>query len=209
MTLASLRASFFLFTLFFVDFFDDAGRISGHDGIGRDVAGYHRAGSDHGSVAHGDARQDGGAPADPHAVADGDGLGPLDAGVAGLGLQWMAGGVDAHVRADEYMVAETDHGFVQDGEVEVGEETVADLDVAAVVTAEGRVDVYVPAATSQDGAQQGLAPRLVLGRHGVEKMDAPAVIGQPPDKFGVKGIINLALEHFLPFLFKIAHNPRV
>ena len=53
---------------------DEPRRHAAHDRVRGDVARHHRAGPDHGAVAHRDARQHGGAMADPHVVADRDGL---------------------------------------------------------------------------------------------------------------------------------------
>ena len=52
----------------------------------------------------------------------------------------MAGGVDTDIRADEAVVADGNIGFVEDGEVEIGKESLAHTDLFAIITAEGLVD---------------------------------------------------------------------
>ena len=79
--------------------FYHAAGVAGGDGVGGDVAYDYAARAYHAVVADGDAGTYYHSAADPDVVADSDGLGPLGAGVAGLGVEWMAGREDAHVGA--------------------------------------------------------------------------------------------------------------
>ena len=53
----------------------------------------------------------------------------------------MACGEDAHVGADEGVVADAHLGLVENGEVEVGKEVLAHMDVTAVIAPERLVDM--------------------------------------------------------------------
>ncbi len=64
--------------------------------------------------------------ADPDVVADGDRKRAHDARVALVGQQGVVDGVDAHVGADEYVVADGHGCFVEDREVEIPRKVVPD-----------------------------------------------------------------------------------
>lgn len=52
----------------------------------------------------------------------------------------MAGRIDADIGADKTVVADGDAGFVEDGEIEVGKEALANAYLRTVVASKGLVD---------------------------------------------------------------------
>ena len=73
-------------------------------------------------------------------MTNGDRLCPFLTTVA---LHWigaMTGGVDADIRADETVIANGDTGFIEDGEVEVGKEPLADAYLFTIVATKRLVD---------------------------------------------------------------------
>ena len=95
----------------------------------------HAACADDGSVADADARQNGDVSAEPYVVAHGDGLCVFHARGPFSGVQRMHGGVDAALRPDEAVAAEAHGRAVENHEIVVGKEVLADFDVEAVVAA--------------------------------------------------------------------------
>lgn len=110
--------------------FDNAGRIPDGHAVRGDIARYYRACADDHVVADGDPRQDCDAAADPHIIADGHRERPLIPRVALLGVERMTGRVDADVRPDESVVTEGYVRFIENREIEICEEILADENVA-------------------------------------------------------------------------------
>ena len=48
----------------------------------------------------------------------------------------MAGGIDAYVRGDERVIADTNFRSIQDNEIHVGEEIIPNLDIIAIIALE-------------------------------------------------------------------------
>ena len=102
--------------------------------------GDHAAGTDGCAAANGDAGKDGDRAANPDGIADGDGKSPFPSGVTLVGVCAVAGGVDAHIRSDEAIVADGDGCLVENGEIEVGKETTAQTYLLAIIATERLVD---------------------------------------------------------------------
>ena len=185
--------------------FDDAAGIADGDGVGRDVVRDHRACSDGAVVADSDARKDSHRTAYPAVVADGDRLCPLLTGVALRGIGAVAGGVDRHIGTDESVVADGYGGFVENGAMEIGKETLAYADVLAVVAIEGLVDEDLIVTGSEEGFEHLLA---LLEAGGLNVVVAPNQVLAGVEfvfEFGVAGVIDLPCEHF----FFLGHRTKM
>ena len=75
----------------------------------------------------------------------------------------MTSRVEAHIRANIGMVADSDHSFIKYGKVEVGKEMVSHMDITTVVTVERRVHNGVLSATSQDSSDSCF-PAFIVAR---------------------------------------------
>lgn len=184
--------------------FDDAAGIADSDGVGRDVVRDYRACADGTVVTDSDARKDGHRTAYPAVVADGDRLRPLLTGVAFHGVGAVAGGVDRHIGTDESVVADGDRGFVENGAMEIGKETLAYADVLAVVAIEGLVDEDLVVTGSEEGFEHLLA---LLEVGGLDVVVAPNQVFAGVEfvfEFGVAGVIDLPCEH----LFFLGHRTK-
>lgn len=173
------------------------GWVAYGDAVVGDVVHHDGACSDGAVVANADAREDGYGAAYPAVVAYADGLRPLHAGVALGGVGAVAGGVDGNIRSDEGIIADGYGCFVQYGEVEIGEETLADADVLAVIAVERLVDEDVLIAVAEDLLQH-LSPRIeVGGAEAVVLLQQVFALVQLFDKRRVAGVIDFACQHFL------------
>lgn len=118
------------------DLLHDSGRASRSNTPSRDILGDNRPGPDRASLPDRDAREDGHIGADPAIVPDGDGLRKLNVGSATLDLNLVRRRANCDVWAEHDTVSDGDQGAVQDVEIEVGVEALANTDVAAVVDLE-------------------------------------------------------------------------
>ena len=134
-------------------------------------------------------------------MADFHRLGPFHEVVALAGLQRMAGGVDADVRPDETVVADVHARLVEDGEVEVGEEVLADVDVFAVVAAEGLVELKALAVAAENAVEYPVATRLLGGAERVELPQQLARGFQFLNQVGMSGVVTLPAHHPAPDFF--------
>lgn len=157
---------------------------------------HHGACADCAVVADCHARQDSHRTAYPAVVADGHRLCPLFTRIALHGVGAVAGGVDRHVGADESVVADGDRGFVENGAMEIGKETLAYADVLAVVAIEGLIDEDLVVTGTEEGQEQLLA---LLEVRGLDVVVAPNQVLAGVEfvfEFGVAGVIDLPCEHF-------------
>jgi hypothetical protein len=106
----------------------------------RHVSTHHRARRNRTALADAHARQDHHIAAHPDIVANDHRPRILHVVAPALHARLVRGGVDGHVGAEHDAVPDGDEPAVEDGQVEVGVEPRADLDVAAVVDVEGRLD---------------------------------------------------------------------
>ena len=98
-------------------------------------------GTDNRIVADGDARQNGCAAANPYIVSNSDRHRPLVAHITFGDVERVTSCIDAHIRADKGMVADSDRGFVKNGQIEVCKKVFADEYIATIVAAKRLVDV--------------------------------------------------------------------
>lgn len=99
----------------------------------------------------------------PYIVAHGDGVGILEALVAALGVDGVAGSVEAAVGGYEDVVAKGDLGGIEDDGVVVGKEVFAYLDVIAVVAPEGGKDAEGLFAAAQQALHEGTLTGFIGG----------------------------------------------
>ena len=76
----------------------------------------------------------------------------------------MASSIDAYVGAKETVVADGDHSFVKDREVEVGKEPLSQADMLAVVAVERLVDESVGICLSEHLPEHGVTCGKVGGQ---------------------------------------------
>ena len=88
----------------------------------------------------------------PHIVADSHRLSPFHPFVALDGVERMACGVYAYVRADKHIVADGHTRFVEYGKIEVGKKLLTHMYVASVVAAERLIDRYMLATRAEQSA---------------------------------------------------------
>lgn len=180
----------------------NAAGISCGDDSGGYIARDDASGPDHRSVADRDTLRDGDIAADPDIVPDPHGQRAHDTLVALVGQQGVVDGVDADVGADVDMVADCYGRFVEDREVEIAVEVVADGDLRTEVAIEGTVDAVGSTQTAQQFAQNGVALALGRGRQRVEP--ERHLFGPPQGGADLRrhGVEPCARGHF----FKVVHR---
>lgn len=157
---------------------------------------HHGACADCAVVADCHARQDSHRAPYPAVVADGHRLCPLFARIAFHGIGAVAGGVDRHVGTDEGIIADGHRGFVKDGKMEIGKETLAYANLFAVVAIERLIDEDLVITGTEEGQEQLLA---LLEVRGLDVVVAPNQVLAGVEfvfEFGVAGVIDLPCEHF-------------
>lgn len=165
---------------------------------------HHGACADCAVVADCHARQDSHRTAYPAVVADGHRLCPLFTRIALHGVGAVAGGVDRHVGSDESVVADGDGGFVENGAMEIGKETLAYANVLAIVAIERLIDEDLVVTGTEEGLEQLLA-LLEVGRLNVVVAPNQVLAGvEFVFEFGVAGVIDLPCEH----LFFLGHRTK-
>src|SRR4029453_2911438 len=87
-------------------------------------------------------------------VGDGDGLGRLPLGPAGLRFQRVGRGQELNIGADLYVVADPDGGHVEQDHPDVDEGPRPDMDLVAVVAVQRRADLGALPHRAQQLAQQ-------------------------------------------------------
>ncbi|KAI2608228.1 uncharacterized protein GGS25DRAFT_265877 [Hypoxylon fragiforme] len=120
----------------------------------------HRARRNRAPLAHRNPRQNNHMPADPAIVANRDRPRILDIVPPALDLRLVRRGQNRHVRAEHDAVADGHERAVEDRQVVVGVEAVAEADVAAVVDGEGRLDEDLVADAPEELRKQPLPPAL-------------------------------------------------
>ena len=111
---------------------------------------------------------------DPYVVADRDADAVFVACVADLGVNGVAGGVNANARGEEAVITDGDAGHVQNGAVEICKKVLAHENVAAVVTVKGRIDhggVVRAAEQLLDGCANGGIVGVIRLVEPVEQVD--------------------------------------
>ena len=119
---------------------DNLARVADCNNVCRDILGYDGTGSDCGIISDGHSRKDGHAAANPYIVTDGHGLGPFPTTVTFNRIRAVASRVNAHIGADKAVVPDGHRSLVQHREIEIGEETLADTDLFAIIAVERLID---------------------------------------------------------------------
>lgn len=119
---------------------DNLARVTDCNNVCRDILGYDGTGSDCGIISDGHSRKDGHAAANPYIVTDGHGLGPFPTTVTFNRIRAVASRVNADIGADKAVVPDGHRSLVQHREIEIGEETLADTDLFAIIAVERLID---------------------------------------------------------------------
>ena len=119
-----------------VDLLDNPCRDTTYYDIIRDVPRYNCASPHNDIVADGDSRKNGNVAANPYIVADGYGFGDAEVFPSACRGKRVADRCDQGIRADHHIVANADFTDIQDGQIVVPGEVVADKDILAVVAVE-------------------------------------------------------------------------
>ena len=107
------------------------------------------------------------------------GFAVLQPGIADIRIERMARAEQAHARPEHDVVAEADVALVEHDELIIRIEIFAQIDMAAVVAAEGRLDLEAASRSAQQAAQQGGADlRLRLAVELPEHPDGMAHLGR-------------------------------
>src|SRR5690606_18519470 len=173
--------------------------ITGCKYIRRNVAGYHAAGTDYATRANGDTWIDDGAAADPDVVLNPHRPGRFQPGSAYCCIQRMGGGIDLHCRANQHVVADLHLGTVQYHAIEVEEDGLAQVNVAAVVALEWRLDPDLAAAGTEQFSQQIAAFFQLLRPAVIECLEQ---FPRPPPlqyQLIVARVIELSPQHLVLF----------
>ena len=112
-----------------------AGIAGGYD-IGRNIFGYDASSGDYRVIANGHPGKDTGLRTDPYVIADSHGKSVFQTFITLLYVKRVAGGIDAYVRGDECVIADTNFRSIQDNEIHVGEEIIPNLDIIAIIALE-------------------------------------------------------------------------
>ena len=83
------------------------------------------------------------AGAEPDIISDFDRPGVFESGIAPREINRMACSVETAVRCDKYIISECNPCSVEDRNIKVGEEIVADFNVISIVAVERRADGYI------------------------------------------------------------------
>lgn len=172
---------------------DNTSRIATHYCIRGDIFGDNAAGTNYGIVADGDTGQNRSPTPNPYAVADADRFGPFHTGIASLRFKRMAGGVDAYIRPDEDIIADSDTRLIEYGQIEIGEEILTDVDIAAIVAAERLIHMKLLATVLHHFTKQSLQGSCVTGIHLIEFPEFSTRRLQATQKFRVHSIVNLSI----------------
>lgn len=154
-----------------------AGRSDGDDSR-RNVACDDAPGADHRVVADRHPLHDHRVTPDPDVVADPDRQRTHDTRIALLRKEGVVDGVKPHVGTDEDMVADRDGGFVEDREVEIAHEMVADRNLLAEIAMERAVQAHRLADVSEQPADDCFALFAAARRQPVQF--EYQLLGAPP-----------------------------
>ena len=114
----------------------------------------------------------------------------------------MVDGVDTHVGADEDMVADGNGGFIEDREVEIAHEIVADRYLHAEIAMERAVEDAVPADASEKTADHGVAFLATARGQPVELETQFFGVAQCRADLGSDGVEPFSRTHS----FKVVHD---
>src|SRR5690242_10184282 len=111
----------------------------------------------------------------------------------------MHGRVDLHGGPEQGVAADSYAADVEHHTVEVEEDALAQLDVGAAVTEEGRLHPHRVAAGAEQLDEDAATLVLVRFTSGVEVPTENASTLAPRDQLGIERIVQVASEHLLAF----------
>lgn len=150
-------------------------------------------GGNYRAFADGDTGKNLDACAEPHIVADGDGLCVFKPLVAALGIEWMSSRVEAAVGGDKHILAEHDLRAVENDETVVRVEVLAESYVRAVVAPERCLDANACADAADYLAQLCVFRGPVAGLDLVVLLALVLALVHEPHKLRiVVGVVQLA-----------------
>ena len=176
---------------------DPAGIADGDHPRG-DIVGHHGACADDRVVSDGHAGHDEGTCADPTVVADAYRGVVLETSRPELGVDGMAGGGDCDVGGEKGVVTHVDVGVVHHGQIEVGVDVVAEMDVfAAPVGVKGGLNIATLPDLGEHFLHEGLS-LIHLGGTGVVELVQPVKAGGLlGHNVPVGGVVEHSGVHFL------------
>ncbi|KAG9255585.1 uncharacterized protein F5Z01DRAFT_548976, partial [Emericellopsis atlantica] len=122
------------------DLLNHLGRDAQRNAPGRNILGYDGPRANGAALANRHPRQDDHLRANPAIVPNRNRLGKLDILPTTLDFRLVRGGNEGHIRSHGHAVANRHNRAVQDGQVEIGIEALAEADVAPIINGEGRLD---------------------------------------------------------------------
>lgn len=131
------------------------------------------------------------------------GFGPFYACVALLRVKRMACCIYTYIRSDKHMIADCYARLIENRQIEIGKEILADAYIASVVAAKRAVEMKTFAAVSQHVSDDFVPSRCLAWVYRVEFPKKLAGQLEAFDELGVDSVIDFAVKHFLPFFFKI------
>lgn len=172
-----------------------------------DIPGYHRASSDRAPVADRNSRKNRHVPTNPAVVANGHRLRELDIVPPALDFRLVRRCEDRYIRSDNYPVSNRDEPAVQDRQVEVGVEALAQADVAAVVDVERRLgDGFVVVEAADDLVEHGQASLLQRFKVGVGFRWEVVVVAMGPGAGFEAGVFQVGNEGVVAVKFPVSYN---
>ena len=134
--------------------FDYSPRIAGYNGVRLNILGYNRTCSDDCSFAYFDAGNDCRTTTNPYIILDRYRLGPLNESPALIGIKRVARGVNAYIRPYQYIIADSYFGFVENGEIEINDDVVANIYITTIIASKRLVNHNILAARPENRAEQ-------------------------------------------------------
>ena len=180
----------------------DLAGISYSDYIVRDILCHYRA-SPYGDIAaYGDSGQYGHASADPHIVSYSHRFITLPTGVTLDGVRAVACSIYADIRADETVVADSHTSLVENGKVEVCEESFSDSDLLAVIAVKRLIhNDFIISHMSEQVLQNLESAQSLRGFQGIVFVDDFLNFIQLPEQL----VIDRRIDHSGEHLFLFSH----
>ena len=100
--------------------------------MGRNIVGYHTAGTDHYIISDRHSRKNNGIGTDPYVVANVDRQGKLSALAAVFSPDRMSRDCKRHIRPKHHVVADKDFTVIDDTQIEIRIKMMTDMRIAAV-----------------------------------------------------------------------------
>lgn len=159
-------------------------RVANGEVTGGNVGGHHTSGSNNGTIAYSDSRQNGDICGYPHIVADSDGMCRHYAFVALGWEQCMCDSGDTAIGSNKDVISDCDGSFVENRHIEIADEVIAYMDVESEITSEGAMNDKGLPYRSEQATEM---PAALIGHRGGKLIDMKAcvgTVGQGFSKFG-------------------------